>query len=261
MTALDHPFDWHLHIFWTWPSPPSSRGLSDGDPGRGLPTHPRQRRFFTLGVVALLVALMWPLGDLAAHWSLLALVLQRLFSPSPSRPFWSPGRRDRSSYASPGRRRRCRPAPRRQARAGRGIVTVVAVGTLTTGVVSLAAHSDVARRGDPARRPSLGLRPLGAGPHRTAGLTTPLGSGPGRLPDRAVHRAELPLGRLDLRPPLALCLLRPPHQACWACRRPRPAAGRLPGQAEHHRRALDRGLHPDDPGPGHRQAPTRTPNR
>ena len=46
------------------------------------------------------------------------------------------------------------------------IVTVVAVGTLTTGAVGLAARSDVARGRDRARRPGLGLRALVSGAHR-----------------------------------------------------------------------------------------------
>jgi cytochrome c oxidase assembly factor CtaG len=38
----------------------------------------RQRWCFVGGVLALAVATTWPLGDLAAHWSLTALVVQRL---------------------------------------------------------------------------------------------------------------------------------------------------------------------------------------
>jgi hypothetical protein len=77
MTALDHPFDWHLDLFWTLAIPASSWPTRHDQVGRstGLTT---PARLLHLGVVALLVAFMWPLGDLAAHWSLLALVLQRL---------------------------------------------------------------------------------------------------------------------------------------------------------------------------------------
>ena len=50
------------------------RGTAAGGP---LPTG-RQRWYLAGGLVALAVALTWPLADLAAHWSLTALVVQRL---------------------------------------------------------------------------------------------------------------------------------------------------------------------------------------
>ncbi len=84
------------------------------------------------------------------------------------------------------------------------IVTVVAVGTLTVGVVSLAAHSVAART-------VVQLLVLGSGfvlwaPVLTElpGHPTPLAARARGLSDRAVDRAELPLHRLDLRPPPAL---------------------------------------------------------
>ena len=50
-----------------------------GPPGpEGRRASHRQFFCFTLGMLALLLAVTWPLGDLAAHWSLLALVVQRL---------------------------------------------------------------------------------------------------------------------------------------------------------------------------------------
>ena len=55
------------------------------------------------------------------------------------------------------------------------IVTVVAVGTLTTGVVSLAARSDVARVVIQIVVLLSGLRALGARAHRAAGPAAALG--------------------------------------------------------------------------------------
>ena len=46
--------------------------------GRAARLSRRQRWCFAGGVLALAVATTWPLGDLAAHWSLTALVVQRL---------------------------------------------------------------------------------------------------------------------------------------------------------------------------------------
>ena len=115
MTALGQAFNWHLDIFWTLAIPALvvayiwATRQEDCRPTR------RQRRFFILGVVALLIACMWPLGDLAAHWSLLALVLQRLLltlaippllvtgTPRPiigrlTRPLLSPDESEREGY-------------------------------------------------------------------------------------------------------------------------------------------------------------------
>ena len=69
MTALAHPFDWQLNIFWTVAIPALviAYVLATRSP-ENRPTR-RQRVFFTLAIVALLVAFMWPLADLAARWS------------------------------------------------------------------------------------------------------------------------------------------------------------------------------------------------
>ena len=121
VTALGHPFDWHLHIFWTLAVPALSSWLSDGDPAPrtagplATPVVP-----FHAGVVALLVAFMWPLGDLAAHWSLLALVLQRLLLMLAVPPLLVTGTpRPIIVRLTRPARRRCRPARHRQAGAGR----------------------------------------------------------------------------------------------------------------------------------------------
>ena len=67
MTALDHPFDWHLDIFWTLAIPALVVAYVVATRQEGCRATRRQPRFFFLGVVGLLVAFMWPLGDLVAH--------------------------------------------------------------------------------------------------------------------------------------------------------------------------------------------------
>ena len=93
-----------------------------------------------------MLAVTWPLGDLAAHWLLLALVLQRLLLTLAVPPLLVLGtprrliaRLTRPAAADAVLRVVVRPLP------AVAIVTVVAVATLTTGAVSLAARSDVAR--------------------------------------------------------------------------------------------------------------------
>ena len=145
------------------------------DAAGGLPAHaPPAPLRSCLGVLALLVAFMWPLDDLAAHWSLLALVLQRLLLMLAVPPLLVTGtprpiivRLTRPAAVDAILRVVVKPVP------AVAIVTVVAVGTLTTGLVSLAAHSDVARVVDPDRRAAVGLRPVGAGAHRAARERSP----------------------------------------------------------------------------------------
>jgi len=146
MTALDHPFDWHFDLFWTLAIPALVAAYLVATRKGDCEASRRQRVFFMSGVVALLVAVMWPLGDLAAHWSLLALVLQRLLLILAVPPLLVTGtprpiivRLTRPAAVDAVLRVIVKPVP------AVGIVTVVAVGTLTTAVVSLAAHSDVAR--------------------------------------------------------------------------------------------------------------------
>jgi putative membrane protein len=146
VTAATRPFDWHLHLVWLlvfgvlvgaylWATSQSRWRATT-----------RQRLFFLLGLVVMVLAVTWPLGDLAAHWLLLALVLQRLLLTLAVPPLLVLGtpRPLISSLTRPAPvdavlRVVVRPAP------AIAIVTVVAVGTLTTGAVSLAAHSEVAR--------------------------------------------------------------------------------------------------------------------
>jgi cytochrome c oxidase assembly factor CtaG len=113
-------------------------------PGWGATT--RQWLLFLGGVVLLAGALTWPLADLAVHWSLLALVLQRLVLTLAAPPLLVLGtprpiiaRLTRPPAVDAVLRVVVQPVP------AVIIVTVVAVGTLTVGAVSLAAHSLLAR--------------------------------------------------------------------------------------------------------------------
>jgi cytochrome c oxidase assembly factor CtaG len=106
----------------------------------------RQQVLFVLGVVVLVGAVTWPLGDLAVHWLLMALVLQRLLLTLAVPPLLVLGtprellaRLTRPRLVDAVLRVAVRPLP------AVGIVTVVAVGTLTTGAVDLAARSDAFR--------------------------------------------------------------------------------------------------------------------
>jgi cytochrome c oxidase assembly factor CtaG len=144
--AAAGPFDWHLHLFWLL----ALVGLAavylwvTQRPGYGATT--RQRLLFLGGVVVLLGALTWPLGDLASHWLLLALVVQRLLLTLAAPPLLVLGtprpiiaRVTRPRAVDAVLRVAVRPVP------AVAIVTVVAVGTLTVGAVDLAARSLVAR--------------------------------------------------------------------------------------------------------------------
>jgi cytochrome c oxidase assembly factor CtaG len=146
MTALTHPFDWHLEIFWTVAIPVLLAAYLWATRSEGCRPTRRQRASFLGGIAALVVAFMWPLGPLAAHWSLVTLVVQRLILMLAVPPLLVAGtprailvRLTRPAAVDAVLRVVVKPVP------AVVIVTVVAVGTLTTGLVSLAAHSDVAR--------------------------------------------------------------------------------------------------------------------
>jgi cytochrome c oxidase assembly factor CtaG len=144
--AASHPLDWHLHFVWMLALLALAAGyLWATRHGDGAATG-RQRLLFLGGVVLLAGALTWPLGDLASHWLLLALVLQRLLLTLAVPPLLVLGtprtvidRLTRPAAIDAVLRVTARPVP------AVAIVTVVAVGTLTVGAVSLAAHSVVAR--------------------------------------------------------------------------------------------------------------------
>jgi cytochrome c oxidase assembly factor CtaG len=112
------------------------------------PATRRQVLLTSGGLVALLLALGWPLADLAAHTSLTALVIQRLLLLLAAPPLLIMG------LPRPLTARLTRPAPidwvlRRCARpaVAVAVVTVVAVGTLTTSAVDAQASSSWARGG------------------------------------------------------------------------------------------------------------------
>ena len=146
MIAASHPLDWHLHVVWLLALLALAAGfLRATRHGDGAATG-RQTVLFLSGVVLLAGALTWPLGDLASHWLLLALVLQRLLLTLAVPPLLVLGtpraiidRLTRPAAVDAVLRVAARPVP------AVAIVTVVAVGTLTVGAVSLAAHSVVAR--------------------------------------------------------------------------------------------------------------------
>ncbi len=146
MSAAAHPFDWHLHVFWLLVFPALAVSYLWATRRPGCEATARQKLLFVGGIVVLIVAVTWPLGDLATHWLLMALVLQRLLLTLAVPPLLVLGtprsliaRLTRPAAVDAVLRIVVRPLP------AVAIVTVVAVGTLTTGAVSLAAHSDVAR--------------------------------------------------------------------------------------------------------------------
>ena len=149
-----HPLDWHLHVVWLlavvalvagylWLTSTSGSGF--GSRSR-WPATGRQKFLFVTGAVLLGASVTWPLGDLAAHWLLMALVLQRLLLMlavplllilGTPRPLLV--RLTRPDPVDAVLRVVVRPIP------AIAIVTVVAVATLTTGAVSWAARSSVAQ--------------------------------------------------------------------------------------------------------------------
>jgi cytochrome c oxidase assembly factor CtaG len=117
----------------------------------------RQAWSFVGGLVALLLALTWPVADLATHWLLLALVLQRLVLMLAVPPLLLGGLPQplvaaltRSAPVDATARFVDRPP------VAVAIVTVIAVGTLTVAAVDAQASS-------PAVRAGLDLAVLAAG--------------------------------------------------------------------------------------------------
>jgi putative membrane protein len=146
VSATGHPLDWHFSIFWTVAIVALFAGYVRATRAEERRASHRQFFCFTLGTLALLVAVTWPLGDLAAHWSLLALVVQRLLLMLAEPPLLVTG------TPLPLLTALTRPAPvdavlRVAVRPVPAIVfvTVVAVGTLTTPAVSWATSSASAR--------------------------------------------------------------------------------------------------------------------
>jgi len=144
--AASHPLDWHLHFVWLLALLALAAGYLWSTRQEDCGATGRQKLLFLGGIVVLAGALTWPLGDLASHWLLLALVLQRLLLTLPVPPLLVLGtpraiidRLTRPAAVDAVLRVAARPVP------AVAIVTVVAVGTLTVSAVSLAAHSVVAR--------------------------------------------------------------------------------------------------------------------
>jgi putative membrane protein len=146
MIAASRPFDWHLHLVWLLVFPVLVAAYLWATHREGWEATRQQRVLFIGGVVVLVGAVTWPLGDLAAHWLLMALVLQRLLLTLAVPPLLVLGTPrpviawlTRPAAVDAVLRVVVRPLP------AVVIVTVVAVSTLTTGAVTLAARSDVAR--------------------------------------------------------------------------------------------------------------------
>ena len=146
MIAATRPFDWHLHLLWMLALLCLVAAYLWATRQQGSRATARQKVLFFGGVVLLAGALTWPLGDLASHWLLLALVFQRLLLTLAVPPLLVLGtprpliaRLTRPATVDAVLRIAVRPAP------AVAIVTVVAVGTLTVGAVSLAAQFLVVR--------------------------------------------------------------------------------------------------------------------
>ena len=146
MIAATRPFDWHLHLLWMLALLCLVAAYLWATRQQGSRATARQKVLFFGGVVLLAGALTWPLGDLASHWLLLALVFQRLLLTLAVPPLLVLGtprpliaRLTRPAAVDAVQRIAVRPAP------AVAIVTVVAVGTLTVGAVSLAAQFLVVR--------------------------------------------------------------------------------------------------------------------
>jgi putative membrane protein len=140
------PLAWHLHVGWLVVLPALLALYWWATRQTGCRPSRRHVILFCLGTVLLVASVTWPLGDLAAHWLLLALVVQRLVLTLVVPPLLVLGtprpllvRMTRPAAVDAVLRVVVRPVP------AIVIVTVVAVATLTTGAVSLAARSDLAR--------------------------------------------------------------------------------------------------------------------
>jgi cytochrome c oxidase assembly factor CtaG len=141
-----HPFDWHLHLAWYVILAALLGGHAWTTRAGEYWASVRQRILFALGVVVLLVALTWPVGDLAAHWSLMVLVVQRLLLMLAVPPLLVAGapealliRMTRPAGADALLRVAVIPVP------AIAFVTAVSIGTLTTGAVNLGARSAIGR--------------------------------------------------------------------------------------------------------------------
>ncbi len=143
-----HPLDWHYSAFWTLVAIGLVVAYVLANRRQAVRPTGRQVACFALCLCCLLGAVSWPLGNLAAHWSLLALVLQRLLLMLAVPPLLVAGTPDqllvsvtRPAVIDGALRQATRPL------LAIVFVTVVAVGTLSTGAVSLATSSAAGRVG------------------------------------------------------------------------------------------------------------------
>jgi cytochrome c oxidase assembly factor CtaG len=139
-------FAWHFHLAWPLAVAALVGSWAWGTRRLGCPPTRRQQVRFALGALLLLGAVTWPLADLAAQWLLSALVAQRLLLTLAVPPLLVLGTPrplldllTRPAPVDAVLRVVVRPIPAVL------IVTVVAVATLTTGAVTLAARSEAAR--------------------------------------------------------------------------------------------------------------------
>ena len=186
---------------------------------------------------------MWPVSDLAAHWSLTALLIQRLLLTLAVAPMLllSLPTRVLASMTRPA------PVDATLAWITRPVVaiaafTVIVVGTLFTPAVAAQASSPLARGAIDGLL--LGGRddPVGPGARPRPGSAPPRRRRSRGLPLRPVDLAELPGGDLRLLPAPAVPGLRrrpPRHRHLGA---QRPAARRRGGQGGHAAGAVDRGV-------------------
>ncbi len=98
MTAGTQPFGWHLHLLWLLVLPALVAAYVWATRKEGCAATGGQRALFLCGVIVMVAAVTWPLGDLAAHWLLVALVLQRLLLTLAVPPLLVLGTRDRSPH-------------------------------------------------------------------------------------------------------------------------------------------------------------------
>ncbi len=153
MSGVVGPYAWQLHLL-SWLILIAAVAaviaghlrIATSDPARATPWRRRQVVAFAAGVAAAIVALTWPIADLAAHFSLTALVVQRLLLTLVVPPFMLLGiPYDVLQWLT-------RPAPVDTViawfrRPGVAIVVfaVIVVGSMTSGLVNAQASSALAR--------------------------------------------------------------------------------------------------------------------
>ena len=172
--------------------------------GDARPTS-KQRLAFGVGMLSVLVVGSWPLEDLATHWSLTALVVQRLLLVLLAAPMLL------ASLPAALAARLTRPraidsvlAFVSKPVAAVVIFTAIAVGTLLTPAV--AAQSSLSHSEGCDRRIAfvVWIRAVVAGHDKSSRRQPTVASRPGGLPLRTVSDSRLPVGRVHFRPPSAL---------------------------------------------------------